>query len=116
MAAPLTRGQRLELLAGPDPERPAFVSDRARFDAYLRHQHELHDGLPPGRRPWAFWAYLVDEQPALDDEPRRLAERELLHPDEEAAILLLAADDPAIAAAASVIQDRARRNDGAEPG
>lgn len=79
----LSRAQHLELVAGPDPDRPAFASDRARRDAYFEHQAELHHGLAPGRRPWAFWAYVVGEHPPLEDEPRWLAERGLLHPEEE---------------------------------
>lgn len=101
----LSRAQRLELIAGPDPVRPVFRSDRERREAYLRHQHELYEGLAPGRRPWAFWAYIVGEHPALDDEPRVLAERELLLPEEEAAIIS-AAGDPALLAAAAVILAR----------
>ena len=44
--------------------------------------------------------------PDVGDQPRRLAERDLLHPDEEAAIIALAGTDAALAAAAEVVRVR----------
>lgn len=105
----LTRAQRLELVAGPDSSRSAFQSDTARRLAYFEHQHELHQGLAPGRRPWAFWAYIIGDEPPLDDEPRALAERGLLLPEEEAAIMSAHETDGALAAAAQSIRSRRGR-------
>jgi hypothetical protein len=91
---------------GPNLLPSWFRSDNARRRAYFDHQGELHDGLPPGRRPWAFWTYVLGENPDIDEEPRRLAERDLLHPDEESEIIALASTDPTLAAAATIILSR----------
>ena len=107
MSPTLSERQRVELVVGPIAALGSwFRSDNVRRRAYFDHQDELHDGLPPGRRPWAFWAYVLGENPSVEDEPRRLAERDLLHPDEESSIIAGAATDPALAAAARVILSR----------
>ena len=102
----LTERQRLELMLGPNLLASWFRSDNVRRQAYFDHQDELHEGLPPGRRPWAFWSYVLGGNPDVNEEPRRLAERDLLHPDEEAEIIALASTDAALAAAATVILNR----------
>ena len=96
----------MELILGPNLLASSFRSDNVRRRAYFDHQSELHEGLPPGRRPWAFWAYVLGENPDIDEEPRLLAERDLLHPDEEAEIIALAATDATLAAAATIILSR----------
>ena len=93
-------------MLGPNLLASWFRSDNVRRQAYFDHQTELHTGLPPGRRPWAFWTYVLGENPDVNEEPRRLAERDLLHPDEEAEIIALASTDAALAAAATVILSR----------
>lgn len=103
----LSARQRFELVVGPDALGSSFRSDAARRQAYFEHQNDLHEPLPPGRRPWAFWTDVAGENPDVSDDPRRVAERDLLHPDEEAAIIALAGTDAALAGAAEVI--RARR-------
>ena len=74
----LSKQQRFELLVGPDVVLGSpFRSDAARRRAYFDHQDDLHEHLPPGRRPWAFWAYVIGEIPDVSDEPRLLAEYDL---------------------------------------
>lgn len=63
----------LALTIGPDPS-PQAEADDVLVQVYAQHRDTLLRDEPPGRRPWAFWAY----EPDVPDELR--AERPALRP------------------------------------
>jgi hypothetical protein len=75
----LTYGEEWELLLGEGGRTSHFLSDADRKNAWFFHRERLLEMSPPGKRPWAWWAYEAREhRPIGGEQTLRLLEMSVI--------------------------------------